>query len=52
MWRLRKLESPFEDVRGAGENQEWLGTPVTCEVPLSTNRDHRMLSIKGLYFFC
>lgn len=52
MWHLRKLEFSSEDVRTVRENQDWLGTPVTCDVSLSINRDHKVLYIRGLYCFC
>lgn len=48
----RKLESSFEGVRSVGENQDWLGIPVTCDKSLSVNRDHGVLYIKNLYSFC
>lgn len=38
MQHLRKLESSFEDIRTVGENQDWLGTPVTHDVSVHKQR--------------
>lgn len=47
MWHLRKLEFSFEDVRESGV----AGHSMMCDVSLPINRDHRVLSVKGLVFF-